>query len=106
MTKTVWQTTQDRIREVERENAGYADVRIAREFFGWVIWDAFRRVNYELRGWSVKCSQSGTLLVVKAVVEDRPVVCFVSGISFDDTQRVFFRQWETGTVKWSVDKFA
>jgi hypothetical protein len=72
---------------------------------GWAF-DELSRVNVMLRGFSFKLSQQGTLLTLRVVIADNPVVAFVSGVHPLDCVRIAYRLWSSDGLRWSPDRFA
>lgn len=56
-------------------------------------------------GHSFKNSQPLAVLVVKATLDDLPVVVFTSGRDTMGCIRIFIRKLEQGLLEWTKDKF-
>lgn len=56
-------------------------------------------------GHSYKVGVAFNTLVIKATFNGAPVVSFVSGRTFVNCVRIFFRRLEEDTVEWRDDKF-
>lgn len=62
--------------------------------------------GWELRGHSHKRGVPLGTLVVKVVLHEKPLVCFISGRTLVNCIRIFLRRLEEDTVEWRDDKYA
>lgn len=58
------------------------------------------------RGHSFRMGVGLSTLVVKAMLDDTAVVCFVSGKTFVNCVRIFLRKLDEDVVEWRQDKYA
>jgi len=68
--------------------------------------DLMSNCGAELRGWNVASLGWCYRLIVKATIDDTPLVAFISERTTSHCMRVFLRQMEEKRVKWSLDRFA
>jgi hypothetical protein len=74
--------------------------------FGFHAVDFLHMHGYEYRGHNIKDMGWCFLLVVKATLEDTPLVAFINERTPAHCMRVFIRRLEEKRVKWQEDKFA
>ena len=56
-------------------------------------------------GHSFKVGAALGCLVIKATMDDAPVVSFISGRTFINCVKIFLRRLDSDTVEWRKDKF-
>lgn len=62
--------------------------------------------GYQFRGESFKYGVPLCLLVVKGVVENAPMVCFINALSRLNAYKIFLQRLEEGTLEWRRDQYA
>jgi hypothetical protein len=60
----------------------------------------------EVRGFSVSCHVTGTLLTVRFIRQGRPQVVFTRKPGATGCVETFKRKWEAGTLSFFADRFA
>lgn len=61
--------------------------------------------DWSYYGHSFKVGKPLSVLVIKATINERPVVCFTSARSFCSCVAIFLRKDEMGLVEWRDDQY-
>lgn len=77
----------------------------ALSMFGLYLVNLAEHGKWSYYGHSYKAGQPLGVLVIKATIDEVPVVCFTSALSFCDCVCIFLRKLENELVEWRRDQY-
>lgn len=109
MVPRVNKTTEAVAKELERlEGAKFLEPDLVHNLYRFVVYlvNEFDDLGLVYRGHSLREGRGLTLLVVKAVVEGEPHVCFINARTTAICIEIFLEMLDEDRIGWVPDKFA
>jgi hypothetical protein len=102
----------EHVKEFETALAKWADQRFvtrdqvrALAMFSLYLVNLAEHGGWSYYGHSFKAGSPMSVLVIKATIQEEPVVCFNSGRTFCNCVRIFLRKLEADLVEWRPDQY-